>query len=251
MPAYAPGAHRTRAARTFAASPYLSASTGFGLAANDPWFVTLFIKRETTGTGMVVQLGLSGSNAQSRYLYNPAATTVGVYTQGASSSSAISAATFVAGQTWYPLIGEWASTASRRVILAGAVVSDTATQSLSSAPSLFRIGAQMNAGLPSNISVQAVGVFAGAASDELIAAHARGIHPKRLPGQLLECWDLDRIGPITGLVSGTVLAPTNGGTLTAGPPIQGPPTPRRFFFGPTAGVSAGARLRRLLLCGSR
>lgn len=67
-------------------------------------------------------------------------------------------------------------------------------------------------------------VWVGAVlSSGAIAALARGAHPSQFPTGLLECWDLDRVGPIVGLVRGTVLNPVNGGSLTVGPPIQGPP----------------------------
>jgi hypothetical protein len=120
--------------------------------------------------------------------------------------------------------------------LDGTATSDSTSLSLSVAPQTIRIGLSHANTQALNIPLAHVAVFAGTASDTLIARHKAGVHPTQLPGQLLECWDLDRVGPIVGLVRGTVLNPVNGGSLTTGPAhVQGPPVLRRSWVATAAG----------------
>lgn len=185
----------------------------------------------------LVSLGVAGaSNNDSRRLGSTATAAIGVTALDAAGTSGQATVTgFTTSTTWYALVGEFAGTASRRVIRDGVVGSNATAITLTSAPNQIRIGNTANAAQPFSGVATPVGIFAGTASDSFIALHRQGIHPTQLPGQLLECWDLDRIGPVAGLVRGTVLEPTNGGELTAGPTVQGSPVARRFYVGATGG----------------
>jgi hypothetical protein len=123
------------------------------------------------------------------------------------------------------------------MVLDGIATTDATLISLTHDPGEIHIGTNFSAG-----AIAQVAIFAGVASDALITAHVQGVHPTGLPGRLLECWDLDRVGPIAG-VRGTILQPILGGSLAAGPNIQGPPTRRRLF---TEGVAGGVSIPRLL-----
>jgi hypothetical protein len=255
-----PGSVGARATRAFvaASTQYLSVSTDFGLTGADPFHLVSWAKR--TGTNCTIgMLGVSGSSDGRRYLTASGSTLLAAASNnsgGATTAFAASAANSFtasgAGSGWHSAIGEWESATSRRVIVDGvASAPETTNIIITGSPNLFRIGANMAGTSPADGQFAHVALFAGTASDALIALAARGTHPTQLPGALIECWDLDRVGPVVGLVRGTVLAPTGGGSLAPGPRIQGPPILRRFFVGAVAGGGGGNRRRRLLLCGSR
>jgi hypothetical protein len=141
-----------------------------------------------------------------------------------------------------PVIGEFASTTSRRIIANGTAVSNATSNAPTLAPTHIYVGATFTAAAPYSGSIASVAFFAGTASDDLIALHRQGVHPTQLPGALLECWDLDHVGPVVGLVRGTLLSPVAGGSLTPGPMVQGPPLVRRFFVGATTAGGGRAGL---------
>jgi hypothetical protein len=230
-----PGAVGSRAARAFvaASSQYLEAATGFGLGANDPFYVTLWARRDSSAVNQsYIHLGVAGTLNNSRRLSSSAATTISARSYdnaGAQSNASSAAGSFDTGR-WYAVVGEWASVTSRRVIVDGVATSNSTSRSVSAAPNTFSVGVGLDASAALTGAMATIALFAGTASDSLIAQHRMGVHPTRLPGQLLECWDLDRVGPIRGLVRGTVLSPTNGGSLTPGPSwMQGPPVTRRLY----------------------
>ena len=236
-----PGAVGGRPARTFliASAQYLEAPTGFGLGANDPFYLVGWSRRDaTTANQYLVMLGVAGSVDNYRLLRTGSGNLVAESRDAAATNAASSAAsTYVSGDGWHSWVAEWAGVSSRRLVLDGTLYTSTTTRTVGAAPTAFRIGRSLGDTLPVTGAINSVAIFAGTASDSLIALHRRGVHPTQLPGTLLECWDLDRVGPIVGLVRGTVLTPTNGGSLTGGPPqVQGPP--RRVWL--PVGTAGGA-----------
>ena len=239
-----PGAVGVRAARAFAAasSQYLEAATGFGLGANDPFYFLVRARRDaSTSNQCLVQLGRTGGSANdSRGLLTVGASTVSarsITATGTNGTATSAASAFTSGAGWYSLIAEFGGSASRRIIVDGVAVSNSTSRALTNAPDVLRVGVDLAGTTPFTGGLSQLAIFAGTASDALIAAHRLGVHPTQLPGRLLECWDLDRVGPIVGLVRRTVLSPVNGGSLTAGPAIQGPPRSARIFVPSVGGAT--------------
>ncbi len=239
-----PGAVGSRAARAFASASgqYLEAATGLGLGASDPFYIVTYARRTATGGfPVIVSIGTGGTANNSCWLYSHTGTANNIAAVSINAAGGFYRATIDGGWpvdgTFYSLIAEFSDDNTRRMISNGTAVTTIGTITRS-APALIRIGREPHtAAAVLDGVVPHVAIFAGTASDSLISLHRRGVHPTRLPGQLLECWDLDRVGPIRGLVRGTVLSPTGGGSLAPGPSwAQGP---NRVYRMPVGDVFAG------------
>jgi len=247
LPRNVPGAFGTQAAREVSSSmPLVGTITSLGIPANGPFICAVRMRRDAVN-GLVARLDATPVRSMHAIAYDVGETYQWSTYNWGTNQAYINRSGAPQGE-WVSVIMEIESTTARRYILNGSAgTSATLVGPMTGNIDTIKIG-----GEGASASVAQVALFAGTASDALIAQHRQGVHPSRLPGALVECWDLDRVGPIAGLVRGTWLAPTGGATLTAGPSIQGPPTLRRFFFGPMTGGGAGAaRRRRFLLCGSR
>lgn len=236
------GAVGGRPARTFvrASTQYLLADTGFGLTANSAVTICLTAARTSNLTTMaLVTLGVSGSANDCVAIQAAGADTVACGSRNAASTTrqATSAAgAFTSGAGYISIVGSQETTTSRWIYTNGVGVQNTQSSSLS-APTAFSIGVTPGATNGTDANIGCVAIFAGAATPSLVALHAAGVHPTRLPGTLMECWDLDRVGVLVGLVRGTVLTPTNGGGLTLGP-TQAQGHQRRVWL-PVGDVFAG------------
>lgn len=238
------------AARQFTASStqYVYADTGLGIGANDAFFFAVWARRSTTsGNQTIIGLGVAGSGNNVRRLLTDGtggilailADNVGSQTWATSGSTAFPAGTYVS------LIGEYASTTSRRIICDGVAVSDSGNRTLGVDPDRIIVAAHPNITTYADAAIASVALFSGTASAQLITQHRQGVHPGNLPGRLIECWDLDRVGPIVGHVRGTVLQPVNGGALTSSVMRQGPSRSPRVY------VDMGASSRALPVLLSR
>ncbi len=249
-----PGAAASRAARVLdnALSQYMRADSGFGLGAGDPFYIVVRARRTNTFSfSTVASLGVSGgSTNNSHWIYAQASSTeaafVTINSSGGFERADSTGTRWSVDGLYHSLIGEQASTASRRLITDGVAFTNSGTAAISTAPNVFFVGCSPDLATIAGLDTAHVAIFRGTASDDLIAKHVRGAHPMSLPGHLLECWEMDRVGPLRGLVRGTMLNPVNGGSLIAGPVTQqGAPTLRRFFFGPVAGAGGSATVRLL------
>lgn len=241
-----PGAFGTQTARTVSSSMKLVGTiTSLGIPANGPFVFAVRMRRDAVN-GLVARLDATPVRSMHAIAFDVGETYQWSTYDWGTNQAYINRSGAPQGE-WISVIMEIESTTARRYILNGAAGTSTTLVG----PMTGNIDTIQIGGEGATASVAQAALFAGLASDALIAQHRQGIHPSRLPGALLECWDLDRVGPIAGLVRGTILAPTGGASLVAGPTIQGPPVTRRFFFDQATGAGAGARRRRLLLCGSR
>jgi hypothetical protein len=239
-----PGAVGGRPARTFDGSPTpdLSGALDIGLGATDPFFIAIRSQRVgTAGTQMLVVVGVAGADANFRGVRTSSATNVrasSANSGGSTANATVEGYTTTSG--WVAIIGEFASITSRRILANKVAATDTASSTVSVAPTHIRIGSSFGGGSALTAQISQVALFSGIASDDFIDAHWRGTHPLRLPGQLLECWDLDRGTGLIGLVRGTVLTPVRGTGLAPGPDHEEGP-PRRVWL-PVGSVGGGGAL---------
>lgn len=229
VPRRVPGAVGIRAARQFtaASSQYLVTTSLVPLIA-PPFTVAGWFRPEVaTATRTLWCLGDTGTtnnyyrltydesvgqelDAEARDAFAITQSTRGGATEGA----------------WNHAAGVYSSTTSRTAYLNGvAGTTDTASASPASLDSMTF--GRLERSTPSQYmdgALSSWGIWSAALTAGEIAQLAQGAHPTAIrPSSLLECWEFDRMGPIVGLVRGTVLTPVNGGSLTVGPPIQGAP----------------------------
>ncbi|HEY3486147.1 MAG TPA: hypothetical protein VGK49_12235, partial [Ilumatobacteraceae bacterium] len=144
----------------------------------------------------------------------------------------------------------YAATNSRTAYLNG--VGGT-PETTSSTPTANRMGvgilARSALDVPHNGAMANLALWRVALTEAEIGYLARGAHPTTIrPADLVEYWELDRIGPITGLIRGTVLTPVNGGSLTVGPTIPGGQARRPVVLHPAdTGVREGYGVAHLTL----
>lgn len=219
------------------------AYTGFGLGANDPFHIAITIRDPTSNYGFAASLGRNWFNRNSsRSITSSAGRGALTVIDDGYGEIGIIGNSYLTG-LWVSSIAEFASTTSRRIIVNGSdIVTDSTSITLTNAPAAFVVGSAPDGAYYLNgVQLGHVAVFAGLASPFFIEKHRQGIHPTQLPGQLLECWDLDRVGVLRGH-RGTLLIPSTFTMMPGGSGpnwAQGPPVLRRVyaFLGSSGGTT--------------
>ncbi len=206
-------------ARTFVAASqqYMQANTGFGLGANEACYIVARARRNDATTNRVIAGLFTGiDSANNRRLGFGAVDTVSATAFDSTGTPTWAEAPWVISSDYQSLIASFPSAASRTIIVNGTTtVVSTDTRTVSVAPSYVFVGG-LGTFNSTGADIAHVAIFKGTPTDELIRLHALGVHPTQLPGHLLECWDLNATGNITG-ANGTVLTAFNGGTTAVGP----------------------------------
>ncbi len=180
-----------------------------GLTANDPVFLAVHMKADQTVPGgrPPIAIGTADTTDNQRRL---AISNHNLYAESRLNSTTVSDTTSqtppgsIFEDRWFYGMAEFASASSRRTMFNGvAYTEDTATITLTVAPTQLRLFGSMLAVDSWDGFMKYAAIFAGTVSANTIRQQAQGIHPLRWKEKCLECWDFSQPKGWRGLVRRT------------------------------------------------
>lgn len=200
---------------------FLTAATGFGLAATDPWWAVVRGWLDVTSDAVLLRLGVSGTGNNSRSLQQQNGQ-LRAHVQQNNAVQGWAGQPWTTTGTWFVAVGEWASPTARAITVDTLPrVVDATSRPLTLAPTLLTIAASTQGTTLLDGRLAYVALWRGipTAGDRQAALSA--ISPELiLPSTLLECWDFARRGLVG--VRGTVLTPTGSPPRASAPRVSRP-----------------------------